>query len=248
MTKRNRLRFFLAATLLFGCTCCWARPHSHGPLMVCSVVSAPHKFAGKRVTVRGLIIYPTGDAAPPPLITGNCAGGITFFEGGSGALQNSEGYKALLRAVWKPSPDSSLQRHIWATLSGTVRFRGGRPYLELSDVSSVEVLPNLRVKSAEVPRYPEDAAIAGLSGRVQVVAVIVGGAVSQARVIGKADPSLSKAALKNVRTWSFYPLVNTTVQATFVYRLRKRSSWPPPDNPQIKMDLPHSVTITDYVK
>ena len=248
MTKRKRLGVFLVAALLFGCSRCWAESPSRGLLAVCSVVSDPHKFADKPVSVRGLIIYPTGDAAPPPLVTGDCAGGVTFFEGSSARLQNSKGYKALMDAVWKPSPESALHRHIWATLSGTVHFRGGRPYLELSDVSNVEILPNLRVRSAEMPRYPEDAAIAGVSGQVQVVALVADGMVKRARVDGRADPSLSKAALKNVRTWTFYPMVSTRVRATFVYRLRKGSSWPPPDNPQIIMNLPYKVEIIDYVR
>lgn len=248
MTKRNHLGVFLVATLLFRCSCCWAESRAEKLQSVCSVVSDPHKFANKEVRLRGLIIYPTGDAPPPPLVTGDSSRGVTFFEEHSAALRRSKGYKALMDAVWKPSPDSALHRHIWATLSGTIHVLGDKPFLYVSNGSNVKVLPNLTVESAEAPGYPECAVAAGISGRVRVVAVVVDGTVRQARVIGTADPSLSKAALKNVRTWSFYPGVDATIHTTFVYQLRKESSWPPPDNLQVKMDLPYSVVITHYVR
>lgn len=242
--RRRLLTFVICGMLLSSSGRCWGSPPPGGSQLVCSIISNPHRYANQRISVRGLIIYPTGDAAPPPLVTGNCKYGIPIFEGDPAALKKSEGYKELLDAVWKPLPSSGRERHIWATMHGILRVEGNRFHLELLNVTDVMVRPFLTVEWAEIPHYPSAAATAGISGTVRIRVTVKSGKVAATQVLSHGDQSLESAAIQNVRTWEFPAETTATFDTTYVFKLAIAKNWPPPDNPVIELRLPATTIIT----
>lgn len=77
------------------------------------------------------------------------------------------------------------------------------------------------VVKAEVPRYPDMARAAGISGTVIAeVTVRDGRVVEVERKSG--DRLLAEGARANIETWSFKPTTNVVFISTFVYSLERR--------------------------
>lgn len=217
---------------------CRAGTTSAMPVDVCTVIARPAHYLGKMIAIRGLLFFATGDAAPPPLLTGDCKRGILLF-GEFSAI----GGKELVAAEMKPRPTSWVTRRIWATVSGRLEVSGGRYNLDVDRVTDIVVLPNLALISGDIPTFPENAPADG--GSVKLAITIEHGKVSKERVIGAADPVLKRATLENVKSWRFGDELAVTTTTTFYYRVAAPRNCPP-DNPTIELQLPGSVVVTRW--
>jgi len=82
-----------------------------------------------------------------------------------------------------------------------------------------------RVISAEVPKYPRDAAAAGVSGVVELILQTDGKRVTDVRMSrgdSGAASQLVEAAIRNARTWRFSPHVPMVFNTTFRYSIVDR--------------------------
>lgn len=238
---RMRISFrlgLMAVFLSFGVHYCRAQARTTRHDDVCSIIAHPADFAGKRLEVRGLLSFVTGDAAPPDLLTGDCSYGIPLIVG-----TNEPGARRLWDAELKPRPTSSAARRIWATFSGRFEVNGDRFDLQVDKVTDIVVLPNFALISAQVPRFPEDAPAAG--GSVTLAVKITKGHVVDARVVGRANPVLARASIQYVRTWQFASDLDAATTTTFQYHIKTPSNCPP-DNPTVELRLPQSVTLTRW--
>ena len=209
------------------------------PVDVCSVVAHPGEYSGKRLTVRGLVDFAfPSNPIPPPLLRGNCGFGILLLT----ITLTGAGVEELWKAETEPPTDSSARR-IWATFTGTLQLEGRRVFLDVDAVTDIVIRRNLAVEHAEVPRFPRHAEDTG--GIVRIALTVRRGAVIRARVRGKADAVLARAALANVKTWRFSSLLNTEVTTAFEYRVGTAKGCPP-SNPQIVLNLPRSVVLTRW--
>lgn len=205
---------------------------------VCSVVSNPKKYTGERIAVRGLLLFVIGDAAPPSLLKGDCVRGIALI-----GEKSARGSAPLLRAEMEPRPTSPDVKRIWATFSGTLRVDRIGAYMSVDRVSHVVVLPNLAIRSAQVPVFQEEAD--WQPGRLRIALTIRHGNVIAAHILGKSTSPLARASLLNVRTWRFSPELDAKVTTVFDFRVAAAPACPP-SNPQVVLRLPESVIVTRW--
>ena len=233
---------------------------------VCSVVEHATQYLGHRVVVRGMVLANTMES-PTMVLGGNCSQGLILNdEKNAKMLDHSPGYRRLMAAIWKPTLTSYLYRHIWITAKGVLCAPStNRLCLQLQGVSDVVVKPVLTVEKAELPHYPSSKAAIKASGEVHIYVVVRKGTVERAESLGGSqesladlfqkekhplsmvDESFADAALKSISTWVFDGPINAEFTATFIYQIRLARRWPPPDNPQVRMNLPYTVVITHYV-
>jgi TonB family protein len=100
---------------------------------------------------------------------------------------------------------------------------------------------DLRLEHAEVPIYPQVARSARISGTVKVEVTIKDGMVVNAR-LESGHAILARAAIENIHTWRFYPLVNAVFTTKFIYRIDQKHSVDP-QNPRVELELPLLVKI-----
>jgi hypothetical protein len=239
MLVQPRIRVALAVLLsVIGGGLCRAAIPRPTPVDVCSVVAHPQALSGKRVTVRGLLDFAfPSNPVPPPLLRGNCGYGIILLLIGDTGPE----YQELWKAETEP-PTSSAARRIWATFTGTLRVYGERFFLEVDAIKDIVIRQNLAVQHAEVPAFPNEG---DAGGTVRISLAFHKGRVTHARVVGKADAALARAALVNVRSWRFSSLLNAQITTLFDYRVAT-SKGCPPSNPQIVLNLPRSVVLTRW--
>lgn len=158
---------------------------------VCSVLAHPKEYSGRRLTIRGLLDFEfPSPPIPPTLLRGNCGHGPLLPITVSGP-----GVEDLWKAETEPSTDSSARR-IWATVTGPLEVEGDKVFLSVDAVKDIVIRRNLAVKHALVPRFPSDADDTG--GVVRVLLTVRKGAVTRAKVLGKADASLAREALAHM--------------------------------------------------
>lgn len=96
------------------------------------------------------------------------------------------------------------------------------------------------VVNAEVPRYPDMAQVAGISGTVIVeVTVKDGRVVKVERKSG--DRLLAQGANANIETWRFKPATSAVFMSTFIYSLERRSAGD--RGTRVEVALPEMVRI-----
>lgn len=96
------------------------------------------------------------------------------------------------------------------------------------------------VVSAEVPRYPQMAQVAGISGTVFVeVTVKDGRVVKVERKSG--DRLLAQGASANIETWRFKPTTSAIFLTTFVYSLERRRAGD--RGTRVEVALPETVRV-----
>lgn len=98
------------------------------------------------------------------------------------------------------------------------------------------------VERAEVPRYPEMAWNAGISGDVVLQVTVTGGEVSNV-IVTSGDRMLAPEAVQNVKTWKFTPSTTSTFVSTFSFNLEMRDT-AASKAPRIELELPGRVRIT----
>jgi hypothetical protein len=96
------------------------------------------------------------------------------------------------------------------------------------------------VIDAPVPRYPDLAWRAGVSGVVELDVTVLDGVPSVKNVGG--DRLLSSEAAATVRQWRFAKGTSTSFRTKFIYKLEKRLNTADA-NPRVEMHLPSEVTI-----
>lgn len=101
---------------------------------------------------------------------------------------------------------------------------------------------DLRLEHADVPLYPQLARTARIFGTVQVQVTVREGKVVKTEV-KSGPPILAPATVENIQTWRFYPLVNATFTANFIYKLEANEALDP-QNPKVELQLPLLVKIT----
>jgi TonB family protein len=106
----------------------------------------------------------------------------------------------------------------------------------------VEHHPDLRLEHAEVPMYPLLARTARIFGTVEVLVKVKDGKVISAEV-KSGPPVLTRAAVENIQSWRFYPLVNAVFITKFTYQLEMKEPLDP-DNPKVELQLPLRAKIT----
>lgn len=111
-----------------------------------------------------------------------------------------------------------------------------------SQVKRVVRHPDLRLEHADVPMYPLLARTARISGTVMVEVTVKKGRVTKTEV-KSGPPVLARAAVGNIESWRFHPLVNATFTTTFVYRLESSKSLDP-QNSKVELELPLFAKIT----
>jgi len=208
------------------------------PVDVCSVVAHPGEYSGKPIVVRGLLDFVISQAAPPPILAGNCPHGIALILHGS-----APGSEDLFNAEIEPRPSSSAARRIWVTVRGSLQGSGNRMFFAVDAVKDIVVRPNLAVREAEVPKFPDRATAARATVRISVT--ILDGKVVHTQILGEPDRIFARAALENVRTWRFDSQVDAQITTVFSYRVATRRGCPP-SNPQIVLNLPRSVVLTRW--
>lgn len=102
---------------------------------------------------------------------------------------------------------------------------------------------SLRMVSAAVPFYPEDAEAAGVEGTIVIEVQVRDG------VVVKADANdgplmLRRPALANVQTWRFDAALTTKLHTTFTYKLLAASGCGTERRRLITLKLPYSAQIT----
>ena len=147
MTKHLKLGGVVLGLLLVCCACTWPRRQARRRDSICAIVQNPKKYANRHVVVRGLIRYPIGDAAPPPVVTGNCKWGIPLIGWNSPRLKESRGYKALMEAVYRARAHGGPKGRVWATVGGTIRVTGKTFHMDLASISGVAVLAPAEAKT-----------------------------------------------------------------------------------------------------
>lgn len=101
--------------------------------------------------------------------------------------------------------------------------------------------PQLEVLQAEVPRYPEMAQAAGISGTVIVEVTVKNGQI--VKIERKSgDRMLARGAIANIETWRFKPGTDAVFNTTFVYALERRKAGD--RSARVELQLPESVRIT----
>ena len=101
----------------------------------------------------------------------------------------------------------------------------------------------IRMVSAAVPFYPEDAEAAGIEGTIGIKIRVRDGEVIDARVQG-GPIMLKRAALANVHTWHFDTALTVTFDSTFTYKLMPARGCDEERQRLIALNLPYSVEIT----
>ena len=101
---------------------------------------------------------------------------------------------------------------------------------------------DLRVEHADVPMYPQLARTARIWGTVQVQVTVKDGKVVSTEV-KSGHPMLAPAAVENIQTWRFHPLVNATFTSKFIYEIETKEPINP-QNPKVELQLPLLVKIT----
>ena len=205
---------------------------------ICSVVAHPEEYSGKPIVARGLLDFVISQAAPPPILAGNCPHGIALIVNGS-----APGSEDLFNAEIEPRPSSSAARRIWVTVRGSLQGIGNRMFLSVDAVKDIVVRPNLAVREAEVPKFPDRATAARATVRISVT--ILDGKVVHTQILGEPDRIFAHAALDNVRTWRFDSQVDAQITTVVSYRVATRRGCPP-SNPQIVLNLPRSVVLTRW--
>lgn len=102
--------------------------------------------------------------------------------------------------------------------------------------------PDLRVEHAEVPMYPQLARTARIFGTVEVQVTVKEGNVTKTEV-KSGQPVLAQAAVANIQSWRFYPLVNATFTTKFIYKLEENEPLDP-QNSKVELQLPLLAKIT----
>lgn len=102
--------------------------------------------------------------------------------------------------------------------------------------------PDLRLERAEVPTYPQLARTARIFGTVEVQVTVKEGQVTKSEV-KSGHPVLAQAAVANIQSWRFYPLVNATFTTKFTYKLEDKEPLDP-QNPKVELQLPLLAKIT----
>ena len=90
--------------------------------------------------------------------------------------------------------------------------------------------------------YPQLARTARISGTVQVQVTVKDGKVVNTTV-KSGPPMLGSAAVENIQTWRFHPLVNATFTTKFIYQIETKEALDP-QNPTVELQLPLLVRIT----
>lgn len=227
----------IVAALILGARCVAEPP---GPLDPCRVLAEKSLLSGRTLEVRGLMIFVTGDAAPPESLAGDCEGRISLFWNDARPFP---GLKEIEAAELHPRPSDSSERRVWATFTGVFSAGGPYPSLRVSRIADVKVLPNLAVTSAGLPEFPEDAPAAG--GTVRLRATVRNGSVVSIRPLGRSSRALENAAYSELRTWRFADGVDTEFVSTFVFRVAEARACPP-SNPRIELQLPERVVLTRW--
>jgi hypothetical protein len=99
------------------------------------------------------------------------------------------------------------------------------------------------VVDGHIPLYPELAKVARVGGIVNVRVYVKKGSVIEAEAKSSAPRVLVNAAVDNIKTWSFTPNSNGTLDVRYVYELEKEEATAP-ENPRVEMQLPLLVKIT----
>ncbi len=98
------------------------------------------------------------------------------------------------------------------------------------------------VVAAEVPKYPEMARRAGISGEVVLKVVVQAGKVISTKLLS-GERLLGAEAAANIETWQFRPETSKTLTTTFVYHLEQRPTGSSA-NARIELQLPLLIRVT----
>lgn len=102
---------------------------------------------------------------------------------------------------------------------------------------------SLRMVSAAVPFYPQDAEAAGIEGTIVIEVQVLDGVVVDADA-NDGPLILRQAALANVQTWHFDAALTTKFHTTFTYKLLAASGCGAERQRLITLKLPYSALIT----
>ncbi len=101
--------------------------------------------------------------------------------------------------------------------------------------------PAQLITGARLPKYPEAAQKAEISGVVLVEIHVEKGRVLATEAVA-GDRLLSVAALENIRTWEFEPTVTARFTTRFDFELERRLT-DSDQNPRIELHLPEYVKV-----
>jgi len=102
---------------------------------------------------------------------------------------------------------------------------------------------SIRMVSAEVPLYPEDAETAGIEGTIIVEVQVRNGEVFEA-IANNGPLLLRRSALANVHTWHFSTNLTMKFHSKFTYRLMAASGCDMDRQRLTTLNLPYTVEIT----
>ncbi len=98
------------------------------------------------------------------------------------------------------------------------------------------------VESADVPRYPEMARNAGITGEVVLDVAVIGGQISNVEA-RSGDRMLTSEAIRNVKTWRFAADTSGKFTTRFSFNVESRDTGAS-TAPRIELQLPDHVRIT----
>lgn len=101
------------------------------------------------------------------------------------------------------------------------------------------------IVNASVPKYPQIAIQARISGRVRVRFKVVFGIVTNPVVVQSDNKILSDSTLTNIRSWKFEAATNAQIETEFVYEIGK-SEAALPQNPDVELQLPGYVRLVAH--
>lgn len=113
------------------------------------------------------------------------------------------------------------------------------PFVVVKPIGEGSELP--RLQDLSLPRYPEKARIAGLTGDVRIAVQIEDGVVAAARVVA-GDRLLHDETIKSVQSWVFSDSLTSELDVTFSYRLERYPA-NSANEVRVEFSLPYRVLV-----